>query len=64
MLNRGEVDTRPFIRWLIDQEKRVVMPVIKNFGASSNTEAGLEHRCFTSETELRQNQWGVLEPAE
>lgn len=56
MNERREVWTDPLIRKLIEDKKRVVVPVV-NF-----TEGTLSHSLIHSLEELETNHWGVREP--
>jgi 5-formyltetrahydrofolate cyclo-ligase len=62
LLDRGEVDIRPFVQWLAGQGKRIVMPVLRDAAALSADEPRMEHRLFSSEEGLVQNRWGLCEP--
>ncbi len=62
MIDRRELDTRPFIRWLKDKGIEIVLPVVLNFQRSRHKNEGLEHVRFTGEEGLRLNRWGIAEP--
>ena len=55
----GEVDTRPLIRQMLENDRRVVLPVVD---FSSLAAPGLEHRELVDESDLQTNRWGIHEP--
>jgi len=57
LLNRRELDTRPLIRFLIDEGKRIALPVV-----AGTAPPRMKHVAFDGEDQLRPNQWGILEP--
>lgn len=59
MVDRGEIDTRPFIHALYDRGVRVVLPVVANFNDEAPT---LVHRRYDGPDALRPNRWGLQEP--
>ena len=64
MLECREIDTRPFIHWLKEHGKEIVLPVVLNF---QRTEAGskrLDHVRYPGEEGLRLNRWGIAEPVD
>ncbi|MEQ8525465.1 5-formyltetrahydrofolate cyclo-ligase [Gracilimonas sp.] len=58
MNQRREVCTDTLLEYLINSEKRVVVPVT-NF-----SEGTLSHSGITSLSDLKTNKWGVAEPAQ
>ncbi|MDZ7773333.1 MAG: 5-formyltetrahydrofolate cyclo-ligase [Balneolaceae bacterium] len=58
MNDRGEPDTHPLLREMLDAGRRVVVPVT-DFDSGT-----LRHVELTSLEELRPNKWGVEEPEE
>ena len=56
-----EIDTRPLIRRLRDEGKRIVLPRVVSFAPDAPPE--MEHVLFTGEDALRTNRWGLREPA-
>ena len=56
MKEKGEVDTRPLIRKILQDDKRLVVPVT-DFESTK-----LIHHELNSVEELRTNKWGVPEP--
>jgi 5-formyltetrahydrofolate cyclo-ligase len=52
-----EVDTGPIIQWLINQNKRVIIP------KSVKKTRELEHIVFHGQDQLEVNEWGIPEPA-
>ena len=61
-LSAREVDTRDIIKKLVERGKHIVLPVVLSFGAPG-AEPRMEHRLFTSETNLKPNRWDIYEPA-
>lgn len=61
MVDRGEIDTRPFIRQLHTQGTRVVLPVVTRFAKGRPQ---MEHRTYHGPTALRPNRWGIHEPVD
>lgn len=64
MIERRELDTRPLIHWLKEQDKEIVLPVVLNFQRSRAKNERLGHVRFPGEEGLRLNRWGIAEPAE
>lgn len=63
MTDRREVDTRPFIHWLKDQRKEIILPVVINFTRGADGPR-LKHVRYPGEEGLRLNRWGITEPDE
>lgn len=61
LLDRGEIDTRPLVDWLLSRDCRVVLPRVVSTAAGH--EPLMEHVAFDDASELRSNGWGLLEPA-
>jgi 5-formyltetrahydrofolate cyclo-ligase len=53
-----EVDTTPIIRWLLEQDKRVVIP------KSVKKSRQLKHYVYREHDQLVKNEWGIPEPVE
>jgi len=49
-----EIDLRPLIHWLQDQNKQIVLPIVQG--------TSLSHALFDTESSLQPNKWGILEP--
>jgi len=62
LLDRGELDTRPLIRLLLDRGVRVVLPVVRHFTTTPQDEPRMVHRVLENTTALRANRWQVWEP--
>lgn len=62
MIERGEIDLRPFILQLADKGVRIALPVIIPDDAHVPGEPRLYCREFEDETALSKNPWGVSEP--
>ena len=60
LVERGEIDTRPLIRWLTARDKVVVLPVI--IPSEADVRPGLRHVRYRGEDALRTSPWGVREP--
>lgn len=60
LVERGEIDTRPLIRWLAAQGKDVVLPAIATF--EPDVRPLLRHLRYRGEAALHANRWGVREP--
>lgn len=61
LLDRGEIDTRPLIRWLQDGGRRIVLPRV--VPTEQDAPPSMEHVAFTEEADLQRNGWGVAEPS-
>ena len=61
LVARGEIDTRPLIRWLTARDKVVVLPVV--IPSEADVRPGLRHVRYRGEAALRTSPWGVREPA-
>ncbi len=55
---KREVDTRPLIRRLHGEGKRLALPVVADFDSAPR----LRHVAFESEAAMQPNRWGILEP--
>lgn len=64
MVDRREVDTRPFIHWLKDHRKEIVLPVVLSFQKSDGDAPRLGHVRYPGEEGLHLNRWGISEPVE
>ena len=64
MVERREIDTRPFIHRLRHEGKEIVLPVVLNFRQDTLALPRLGHVRFPGEEGLRVNRWGISEPAE
>ncbi|HEX7071142.1 MAG TPA: 5-formyltetrahydrofolate cyclo-ligase [Rhodothermales bacterium] len=60
MLDRREVDLRPFIAWLYTLKKQIVLPVV--VADETRREEYLEHRLFSGEEALVRSHLGIREP--
>ncbi len=58
LVQRRELDTRPLIRLLAANGKRVVLPVVAAFEGAPR----LRHVAFAGEGRMRPNRWGIPEP--
>ena len=64
MVERREIDTRPFIHRLRSEGKEIVLPVVLNFRQHTSELPRLGHIRYPGEEGLRVNRWGIREPAE
>ena len=60
LVERGEIDTRPLVRWLVGEGKEVVLPVVETFERAGRP--SMRHVRYESEASLQANRWGVREP--
>lgn len=58
---KGEIDTRPLIRALHEQEREVVLPVVTSYDPALPS---MEHRRYTGPSEMTTNRWGIREPVD
>ncbi len=62
LVERREVDTRPLIRALDDQQKQIVMPVIDTYGMQAGGVARMQHARYSGQAGLQINRWGIHQP--
>lgn len=60
--HRREIDTRGLIARLRRADKKIVLPVVMEFGTHTTGKPRMEHRLWKPGTALRPNRWGVHEP--
>ena len=60
LVARGEIDTRPLIRWLTEEGKVIGLPAVATFEA--DVRPRLRHLRYQGEAALHANRWGVREP--
>ncbi len=58
LIAQREVDTRPLVRRLHAEGKRIVLPVVAEFDGARQ----LRHVAFEDEAAMRTNRWGIAEP--
>ncbi|MEM9996999.1 MAG: 5-formyltetrahydrofolate cyclo-ligase [Bacteroidota bacterium] len=58
LVERREVDTRPFVAACVAAEQRVVLPVVETLDGAPR----MVHRVYEGEDHLVANRWGLHEP--
>lgn len=62
MTEEREIDLRPLLQTLYEQDAEVALPVVTTFATNDGDTPAMEARRFTGEEDLATNRWGLREP--